>query len=52
MTFEKFRHSRLHMKLRRERKKQEKLKKRNIEQEQGFGQDDPINPGETISRIN
>ena len=52
LTFEKFKHSKLHLKHRKERKRQEKLKKRSVEQEKGFGKDDPIHPGETISRIN
>ena len=52
MTFERFKHSKLHLKHRKERKRQEKLKKRSMEGEKGFGTDDPVHPGETLSRIN
>ena len=50
MTFERYSY-RKRLKHRKERKKQEKSNRNRIEREKGFGSDDPVNPGETISRL-
>ena len=53
LTYEGFRQRkrRLKLKHRKEREEQEKSDIRRIEQEKMFGKDDPVNPGETISRL-
>ena len=51
MTFESYRLYRIRLKHRKEREKQEKLNRKRMEREKGFGKDDPVNPGETVKRL-
>jgi len=51
MTFEGYRQSKLRLKHRKKREKQEMLNMKRMEREKKFGMEDPVNPGETDRRL-